>query len=168
MRAKSKKYLIITLLFATSLIGSFFISQKVTADDKDDYFYNELEIIHAGYGDFDADNLQDDIIIFAKLNIDLDRAVKSYWLLIIELPSGEIFSFKFETTIMLQENNVILLKLIALNTAIEPGWYEATLIGYFRITDNGFLCLKDNIIFDPPGGGEGDPKIIFEVIYQTL
>jgi hypothetical protein len=164
LRVKSKKYLLITSIFTILLVGIIFTSQKIRADDDDD-IYCKLEIEYAGYGDFDDDKSEDDVIIIAKLKTNLDRTVKSYWYVCIILPSGKSYDFYFETAIKLDDDEVITIRIFALNTATELGWYNAGVAGYFAV-NNGYIGVKDTITFDPPGGDPGgDPAIRFEVIY---
>ena len=82
----------------------------------------------------------------------------------LQLPSGKTFYFTYECILQSDTDKIEITK-YALNTAIESGWYTATLYSTLYNEDSNFMCLKDSIIFNPPKGIDpGDPEAIF-VIY---
>ncbi len=166
MKNKTKKTILLSIIFATILAGMLFVSLNVKADkDDDDSVYGTLKIIYANYGDFDDDDVEDDIIIKAKLKLDIEDYAKSYWYLNLKLPSDKIFHFSFDATIR-ESDRTITIIITTFNTAEEPGWYKATLTGIFFMEDiDGYLILEDEIEFDPPGIGPGDPTASMEIIY---
>ena len=138
------------------IIGSTLAIKETTADLNGNDF--ELDIIDAFYGDFDQDTIKDDIRVIAKLEADFDGEIFSQLALDIVLPSGKVFHFIFQVSFYSSGDYDNIITFTTYNTAIEPGWYDAYVSGYFLI-DGYFHYLTDDFIFDPPTGedGEGEP-----------
>jgi hypothetical protein len=159
---KLTKYIILTILLSSFIIGLTFISRDIRADIDDNNEYDiELNLYYATYGDYDNDGVEDDCYFEAKLYLRNIRQAKSCWFLTIELPSGYTFEFKFYCSID-SSDGVVDITIYAFNTAIESGWYIGTLYCYLYGFANFYIGTYDKIIFDPPSGsGEGDPRIEF-------
>lgn len=124
-------------------------------------FEYDLNILNASYDDLDADGLYDDIWIFGSIELFGIDEFPVYHALISHIitPSGIQFSESFD--IWLSENST-LFYIHAYNTAIEPGYYYASLFG-FVIAEQYLLFGYDGLIFDPPGEKNADPSL-FEFI----
>ncbi|MGC9779799.1 MAG: hypothetical protein HZR80_11200 [Candidatus Heimdallarchaeota archaeon] len=165
MQSKTKKTFLLSIIFVTILAGMVLSVNNVKANKDDDDISVTLKIIYANYGDFDDDKVKDDIIIIVKLKANIDDYAKCYWYMKLELPSGKTFYFSFNAVIR-ETDGAITIIITTFDSAKEPGCYEATLTGIFFIEDiDEYLVLEDEIKFDPPGIGPGDPTASMEIIY---
>ncbi|NHJ49295.1 MAG: hypothetical protein FK733_16015 [Asgard group archaeon] len=162
MKKTHIKYLVITLLLSSFIIGLSFSAKSIQADDDDD-IRAKLDLYYASYGDFDGDGLEDDCYYEAKLYIGSNREFKSYWFLTLELPSGTTFCFTYSCGIE-SSDGIIDVKIYTFNTAIESGWFIGTLYCKLYNDSGQSIWVYDQIIFDPPTGIDpGDPEGVFQI-----
>ncbi len=127
-------------------------------------FSVSIDITDAYYADLDADLLEDDIVVTLNVtltNIYVSTNVDIY--IGITLPSGTEFWFLAEINVVKYTYSVTFgMKFDLMNTALEPGWYEANAVGF---ADGDQFSIMDSFIFDPPGGTDGGwPTSVYEII----
>jgi hypothetical protein len=164
MKKSFRKLLIITLLISSFVIGLSFAAKTIQADDDDDDDYGfYLDLYYATYGDYDSDGEEDDCYFKGKLCLQSKTEFKSYWFLILELPSG--LTFKFDHSCLVEsDDGRIDFRIYTFNTAIESGWYKGVL--YCNLIKGSGLgySLRDTIVFDPPNPiSPGDPWGSFQI-----
>ncbi|MHA1971917.1 MAG: hypothetical protein ACTSW1_02920 [Candidatus Hodarchaeales archaeon] len=124
----------------------------------------EVEIYDAYYDDLDLDSYEDDIDIFVIFTFNYNGVLRATFTLDLALPSGLTFSFILEAWFY-NCNCPIRIKISTFNTAIESGWYTATLSGFIRGSPLGTFYTMSSLIFDPPTGqGSGNPTASIEVL----
>jgi len=87
----------------------FLVSYNIKADKEDDSVYGTLQITHANYGDFDDDEVEEDVII-VKLKLDVEGHAKSYRYSMIYNLWDQAFDSKNKRWIMNDDfmvNNII-------------------------------------------------------------
>ena len=113
-----------------------------------------VRIDEAYYTDYDGDGKEDDIVtvfrIFIKQEADYCFNVEVECE--IETPSGIEFEYEFE----IETQYGFAATLVWLNTAIEPGWYKLEV----EADAGGYVEDEDELVFDPPGKGGGEPPVI--------
>jgi len=149
-----KYKLLSNLLLFSSL---FFISQIAAVDAAS---VRTLSInVHEIIID-DAYYIDTDIYTYLTVNVDTSSTTEKYYLVVtLTNPINEESTVMYHVFTSLKS---LKFEVIFYNHATVSGDYivEASII----TNNNGWLSVTDIMIFDPPGGSEGDPYVGIRVI----
>ncbi len=144
-----KKFRLISMIFLITSI--LFISYSVSSVQANRSLRTEIHSVTIN----DAFYIGYDIFTSITVAIDTDSNIKHYYLKVcLTNPIGEQEEIVLHIITSLK---TLTLDIAFYNYATESGDYsvEATLI----TNDNGWFAVTDVVVFDPPGGSEGDPYI---------
>ncbi len=152
-----KKGLFRLLLISVVLLFSSYNASGVSSDymyaDSCDKPQLQLSITQGYYADVDADGYEDDVYIETTFRIlCTNRANFDYYIELI-LPSGTTFTYGYRVTTRL---NTLTFHNDFFDHALESGDYTVNV--YVIMKTGGTALVHDQLIFDPPGGSNSDPK----------